>query len=453
VASSHTSQRLRVSFDEPRLIPNAGLLLPAILAQRLDLVRLIDEQVDLGKAVGRAHPGAKAMTLIASQLAGGDCISQADSLRAAGMEEVLGHRIFAPSTLGTFLRSFTYGHSRQLEKVSELALSRAWQLGLGPGDGPLTIDLDSTICETYGEQKQGAQRRTYAKVRGYHPFLAIGAGSGVESGEILHWSLRGGRASPHRGAARFCTETLKRVRRAGARGALVVRGDSGFYTAELVGACRAQGVQFSITARQYGSVVKAIAEIPEAAWSPIPWAPGGSAEVAETDYLAFANSHHGKAQAVATRLIVRRDQKQQPKGQLQLPGLYDYHAFITDRTGPVLELEAEHRGHAVVENQIRELKYDLALNHLPSGRFAANAVWLALTALAHNLAHWVAQLALERQPLTVKTVRRCFFSVPGRLVRSGRRRRLRLPSYWPWARQFLRALERLRPQRSAQLLT
>jgi hypothetical protein len=363
------------------------------------------------------------------------------------METVLGHRVLAPSTLGTFLRSFSYGHSRQFNRVAELALTRAWELGLGPLEGgQLTIDLDSTICETFGRHKQGAGR-TYAKVHGYQPFLA----SSAESGEILHWSLRGGSANPHRGAARFLTETLKKVRRAGARGGLVVRADSGFYTEDLVWACRTQGAHFSITARQYNSVTRAIAQIPEAAWSSIPWAEG-SAEVAETSYLAFANSHHGRGQSIPTRLIVRRVQQRERDGQTWLPGLYDYHAFITDRPGPALELEAEHRQHAVVENQIRELKYDLGLNHLPSGRFAANAVWLALNAIAHNLAQWVARLGLELPQATVRTLRRRFFSVPGRLVRSGRRLRLRLPHYWHWANQFLSALDRLRPQKSAPLL-
>jgi hypothetical protein len=437
VASSHTSQRLQVSFDDRRVIAHAGLLLPARLAQRLGLAELIEEQVDLGEAAGRAHVGAKAMTLIASLLVGGDCIEEAGNLRAPGMEKVLGHRILAPSTLGTFLRSFTYGHSRQFQRVGELALARAWQLGVGPGDGQLTIDLDSTICETYGRQKQGAGR-TYSRVRGFHPLLATSA----ETEDILHWGLRGGNASPQRGAARFLTETLRRVRRAGARGPLVVRGDSGFYIEALIRACRAQGAQFSITARQYAPVTRAIGQIPEESWSPIPWA-DGRAEVAETAYLAFANSHHGRGQGISTRLIVRRVEQRERHGQTQLPGLYDYQAFISDRPGSALELEAEHRQHAVVENRIRELKYDLGLNHLPSGRFAANAVWLALNALAHNLAHWLARLSLRTPRATVKTLRRWLFSMPGRLVRSGRRLSLRLPGYWRWARQFRTALDRL----------
>jgi hypothetical protein len=441
VASSHTSQSLSITFDDRRVISHAGLVLTSQLAASLGLRELIEQHVDLGKAVGHAHVADKTMTLLASLLVGGECIDDAAALRAPGLETVLGHRVLAPSTLGTFLRSFRYGHSRQLDLVSGSALKRAWELGAGPGEGPLTIDLDTTICETYGLQKQGADR-TYAKgVKGYQPFLATRA----EGGEVLHSRLRRGSANSHRGAAHFTIETLNRVRRAGASGPIVVRADSGFYAEEVVWACRDRGVRFSITIRQYANVQATINQIPESDWTPVPWAEG-SAEVAETQYLAFANSHRaGLHRALPTRLIVRRVQKESKPNQPWLPGLgYEYQAFITDREGTASELEADHRRHAVVENEIRELKYDLALNHMPSGSFAANAVWLALNVIAHNLCHWLARLGLGQAGPTIKTLRRRLLSIPGRLACSGRRQLLRLPSHWPWAAQFLTALNRIR---------
>jgi Transposase DDE domain group 1 len=440
VASSHTSQHLNVVFDDLRVIGDAGLLLPASLAEQLGVGALFDRHVSLGRRAGRAHVGAKALTVVAALLAGADSIEEAGTLRLPGMEQVLGHRAPAASTLGTFLRSFELANIGQLEQVAEQLLGRAWQAVGGHGEGRLTIDLDSTICETYGLKKQGARQVNYAKVRGYQPFLAVAA----ESDEVLNCRLRSGNAGSHRGAAHFLEQTLHRVRRSGARGEIVVRADSGFYTEKLVHACQRHDARFSITARLYKNLQKLIHELPESAWTPIPWA-GGRAAVAETSYLAFANSHRsGRHRAVTTRLIVRRVESFSGD-QLLLPGLgYAYHAFITDREGDALELEAEHRRHAVIENTIRQLKYDLGLNHMPSGRFAANAAWLHLNVLAHNLGRWLAKAGLGRLAVTVKTLRRRLFSVPGRVVRSGRRDWLRLPRHWPWAPEFEAVLGRLR---------
>jgi hypothetical protein len=441
VQSSHTLRSLHVAFDERRLVADAGLLLPSALACQLGLAELFEQHVDLGQAAGHAHVAAKAMTLIASLLGGGDCIDDANALRAGSCEAVLGHKVLAASTLGTFLRSFTWGHSKQLDLVSAELLGRAWGAGAGPGDAPFTIDLDSTICETYGLQKQGAKQVNYANIRGYHPLLAIAAGQG----EVLHARLRGGTANSSKGAASFLKETLRRVRRAGATGSLLVRADSGFYTEEVVRTCRRQEARFSITARLFPKLSRRIAEVPEADWRPIPW-PDGSAELAEIPYLAFANTHHGgsSGSGIPVRLMVRRTQ---PKAgtQLHLQGiLYRYQAFITDQEGDALVLEADHRRHAVVENAIRELKYGVGLNHLPSGRFGANAAWLALNLIAHNLMRWIGRLGLQDGSLNAKTLRRRLFSVPARLVRSGRRWQLRLPHRWPWERQFLAALQRIR---------
>ena len=289
--------RIRILFDDHRLVANAGLLLPATLARHLGLRELVDHHLDLGGAPGRANTGDKMLTLVASALAGGDCIDAADALRAGGTVGVLGCVVKAPSTLGTFLRSFRWGHVRQLDRVSRQLLARAWAAGAGPGDSPLTIDLDSTICETYGLAKEGARHHGYTGARGYHPLLAIAAGTG----EVLMSRLREGRANTARGAAHFLRETVGRVRYGGARGQLTVRADSGFYAHTVVAACREMDVRFSITIRQRASLRDLIEAIPEEDWTPIPYWMDGAADVAETTYIPFQT----KPDAAPVRLIVR----------------------------------------------------------------------------------------------------------------------------------------------------
>ena len=259
--------------------------------------------------------------------------------------------------------------------------------------------------------------------------------------------LREGRANTARGAAHFLRETVSRVRYGGASGQLTMRADSGFYTHAVVSACRETNVRFSITIRQHKSLRNLIEAIPEDAWTPIPYWMDGAADVAETTYTPFQSG----PDAAPVRLIVRRV-KPTPGSQLALFASYSYHGFITDREGETLELEADHRRHAEIENAIRDpassagqaLKYGVGLNHLPSGRFAANGAWLAVQVLAHNLARWTARLGLGEQIVTTKTLRRRFFSLAGRLTHSARRLTLHLPQRWPWETQFSRALARLR---------
>ncbi len=252
--------------------------------------------------------------------------------------------------------------------------------------------------------------------------------------------LREGRANTARGAAHFLRETLGRVRYAGATGQLTVRADSGFYTHGVAAVCRKMDVRFSITIRQHQSLHHLIEAIPEDAWTPIPYWMEGAAAVAQTTYVPF-QSEPG---AAPVRLIVRRV-KPTPGSQLALFARYSYHGFITGRDGETLELEADHRRHAEIENAIRDLKYGVGLNHLPSGRFAANGAWLAVQLMAHNLARWTARTGLGEQiVMTTKTLRRRFFGLVGRLTRSARRLTLHLPRRWPWETQFSRALARLR---------
>ena len=433
--SSHSLDRLDTAFDDDRLVPDAGLILPATLAHHLGLKALVDEHLDLGSKPGRANVGDKLLTLVMSALAGGDHIDHANALRAGGTGRVLGFRVKAASTLGTFLRSFRWGHVRQLDAVSRELLARAWAVGAGPGSEPLTIDLDSTIVETYGLAKQGARHHAYSGVRGYHPLIAVVAGTG----EVLMARLREGRANSGRGAGHFLRETVGRVRHAGATGPLTLRADSGFYSHAVVATCRGLKVRYSVTVRQHRSLRALIEAIPEEAWMPIPYWIEGGADVAETTYTPFADQRG----AVPVRLIVRRV-RPTPGSQLALFATYDYHAFITDRDGETLELEDDHRRHAEVENAIRDLKEGVGLDHLPSGRFAANGAWLAIAVMAHNVSRWTARLGLGEGIVTTRSLRRRLFGLPGRLTRSARRLTLHLPARWPWAERFLAGLARLR---------
>ena len=233
---------------------------------------------------------------------------------------------------------------------------------------------------------------------------------------MLMSRLREGRANTARGAAHFLRETVGRVRYGGARGQLTVRADSGFYTHAIVAVCRKMDVRYSITVRQHARLRNIIEAIPETDWTPIPYWMDGAADVAETIYVPFQD----EPDAAPVRLIVRRV-KPTPGSQLALFASYSYHGFITDRDGDTLELEADHRRHAEIENAIRDLKYGVGLNHLPSGRFAANAAWLAVQVMAHNLARWTARIGLGEQVVTTKTLRRRVFSTAGQLTRSARR--------------------------------
>jgi hypothetical protein len=438
MGSSHSLDALAVQFDDPNLVANAGLILPATLAQHLGLEDLYRAHVHLGDAPGRANVGIKAMTLIHSAMVGGECIDDTDVLRAGPTDVMLGHALRAPSTVGTFLRSFCWGDVRSLDRVSRVALGRAWSAGAGPRGDVLKIDLDSSICETYGLAKEGGSRFCYNHKRGYHPMVA------VAEDQVLHARLRGGPANSGRGAKSFLAECFARVREAGYEGSIVLRADSGFYNHFVTGACDRAGVRWSITAKMSPGLQKIMAAIPEEDWVPIPYFMEGAA-VAETTYTPFAT----RKGARAVRLIVRRVPPT-PGSQLALYVEYSYHPFVTNRPGEMLALEADHRAHAEVEATIRDLKYGMGLNHLPSGRFGANGAWLAFNVMAHNLTRWAAAIALgDSEPMTTKTFRRRLVGLPGRLARSGRRLTLHLPEHWPWEEQFVGALALLRGIRLA----
>jgi Transposase DDE domain group 1 len=434
---SRAIDRVEATFDDETLVADAGLIVPATLMVRLGLEALVNDMVRLVGRVGGAAPGRKVLTLVAAILAGASHIDHANRLRAGATQAVLPFRVMAPSTLGTFLRAFTFGHIRQLDRVIAETIRRAWSVGAGPGEGPMTIDLDSTICEVHGKAKHGAAYG-YTKVFGYHPLLATRA----DTGEVLHARLRKG--SSQRGAKRFVEELIARVRRGGASGALTLRADSGFFSWELIKTLNRLGVGWSITVSQNRSVRKAIAAINDSDWIDIAYPDGGHAQVAETTYITGGGTTKRRARHV--RLVVRRTRLTDP-AQAQLWPDWRHHAFITNVELGTVAVDELHRDHATVELAIRDLKQGAGLEHCPSGRFFANAAWLGCAVLAHNLIRWTARLGdvHPHTKLTVaRTIRSRLLAIPGRLVNHGRRWRLRLPARWPWADSFNTALDRIR---------
>jgi hypothetical protein len=419
------SDATRVLFDDERAVANAGVLLPAVLADRLGIEAVVNRVVDLGEREGGANPGRKVMTLVSAMCLGADCIDDCDVLRSGQTRAVLGHAVAAPSTLGTFLRGFTFGHVRQLDRVLAETLSRAWAVGAGPGDGRLVVDVDSFVGEVYGYDKQGAGYG-YTHKRGYHPILATRA----QTGEVLHIRARKGSANTSRGALRFVQELIPRLARAGASGPKLLRADSGFENKKITARLQAAGWTYSIGARQHKHIKAAITQIPEPDWQPL-------ADYPETGEAQIAQTMLG-----AQRLIVRRTRLL--GAQAELWPDWRHFAFLTNRTDPLETVEAEHRQHAVVELAIRDLK-DQALAHFPSGKFLANAAWTVIAALSHNLLRWTTLIGLPNTVIpTARTLRRRLLGVPGRLVRTARQVTLRMPARWPWETPFLTALERLR---------
>ena len=417
---------VRVAFDEERLISDAGLLVTATLAQRLGIEELVNESVWLDpRAPGAALPGRKVMSLVHGMLAGADSIDDMNVLRAGSTGMILGHRVMAPSTLGTFLRAFTFGHVRQLDRVLDVALARAWQAGAGPGDGPLVVDIDSFVGEVYGYQKQGASYG-YTKKLGYHPIAAVRA----DTGEVIHIRNRKGKANTQRGIARFIDELLARVRRAGHTGPVIIRADTGFENHKLFKELNKRGIEFSIGVKLSKTIRALIEQIPETDWATVADYPdGGQAQVAEAEFKGF-------------RLIVRRTRLTGKQADL-FPN-WRHHAFATNRALPALVADTDHRDHATIELAIRDL-IDQALAHFPSGRMHANSAWTVIAALAHNLGRWTTQIALPNRPVqTARSRRRQLLQIPARLTRTSRQWTLRMPARWPWQTDFTTVLDAIR---------
>jgi len=415
-----------VVFDEQRLISDAGLLLAATLSDRLGIEELVNESVWLGYRVpGAALPGRKVLSLVHGMLAGADSIDDMNVLRAGSTGVILGHRVMAPSTLGTFLRAFTFGHVRQLDHVFDQSLARVWEAGAGPGELPLVIDIDSFIGEVHGDDKQGASYG-YTRQLGYHPILAVR----TDTGEVLHIRNRKGKANTQRGAARFVDELLARVARAGHAGKIVIRADTGFENHKQFKTLDARGVEFSIGVKLSKTIRALIEQIPETDWVTIAEYPDtGQAQLAETKLGTW-------------RLIVRRTRL--VGAQAELFPDWRHHAFATNRTIPMLTADIDHRDHASIELVIRDLK-DQALAHFPSGQYHANSAWTVIAVLAHNLGRWITQIGLpDRSVQTARSRRRHLLQIPARLTRTSRTWTLRMPARWPWQHDFTTILDAIR---------
>lgn len=415
----------RVCFDDERVVSDAGVMLVATLAQRLGIEALAQDGVRLRRdRAGAANAGRKVMALLYAMVLGADSIDDCDVLRAGRTGRLLGGWIPAPSTLGTFLRAFTFGHVRQLDWLLGRSVERAWQAGAGPGDGRLVVDVDSFVGEVCGRLKRGASYG-YTRLLGYHPILATRA----DTREVLHIRMRKGSANTQKGMLRFCQELAARVDRAGARGEKLLRADSGFWNTKVFEYLEQSGWQYSIGVRNIKKIRGAVDTIDEGAWQQIDYPADGEAQIAETTYGD-------------RRLIVRRTRL--IGAQAELFPDWRHFCLITNRTQALIVVEAEHRDHAVVEQVIADLK-DQALAHFPSGDYDANAAWTVLAALAHNLLRWTQLLGLpDTTTRAARTLRRRLIAVPGRLTRHSRGWTLHLPARWPWHEDYTRALTRIR---------
>jgi hypothetical protein len=417
---------LNVVFDDERVVSDAGVVLVATLAERLGIEDRARRLVRLRRdRPGSANAGRKVMALVFAMLLGADSIDDCQVLRAGRTRRLLGGWVPAPSTLGTFLRAFTFGHVRQLDQLLGDTLARAWKAGAGPGTGRLVIDVDSFVGEVCGRLKQGASYG-YTKVLGYHPILATRA----DTREVLHIRLRKGSANTQKGMLRFTDELIARVGRAGATGVKLLRADSGFWSTKVFCRLETAGWEYSIGVRMIKQIKEIVAQVDERAWLTIEDYPkDGEAQIAETAYGG-------------RRLIVRRTRLL--GAQAELWPDWRHFCFVTNRTGPLVLVESEHRDHAVVEQVIADLK-DQALVHFPSGEFNANGAWTVIGALAHNLLRWTQQIGLPDTPVrAARTLRRWLLHVPGRLTRHGRAWTLHLPARWPWQGDYIAALARIR---------
>ncbi len=451
--ASHASSAVSASFDDPNLISCTGLVPAMALADACGLAGLV-----AGKLTAPS-PNAwlKVPALVAGMIAGADSIDDMDLLRHGGMGRLF-DGVRAPSTLGTFLRSFTFGHVRQLDSVAAgmlVALARATPVLTAAADQVCFLDVDDTIRATYGYAKQGAGYG-YSKVKGLNALIAT-LSTPDTAPVIAATRLRKGSSNSARGAARLVADALVTARKTGVAGLVILRADSAYYNHDVIAAARRAGAKFSVTARMDPAVKRAITTIDEAAWTPIHYPNAvwdeheqrlvSDAEVAEIRFTAFGSRR--KAERIDGRLIVRRVRRLNPKtvaaGQDELFATYRHHAVFTDSPMTMLQAETDHRQHAVIEQVNADLKSG-ALAHLPSGKFNANAAWLVLAAIAFNLTRAAGTLASPfHAKATGATIRRHLIGVPARLARSGRRLRLHLPTAWPWQGDWQNLFDALHP--------
>lgn len=451
--ASHT---IRPVFDDSNLVSAAGLVPVMRLAESAGLYDLLDDRL----SIDSANATSKATAVVGGMLAGADCIDDLDLLRHGAMGKLFGP-VRAPSTLGTFLRSFTHGHVQQLDAVATRLLAglarRDQGLLAGSQDprGIAFLDIDDTVRQVHGYAKQGAAHG-YTGVRGLNVQVTT-ISTPLAAPVITRARLRRGNVASATGAGRLLAQSITTARAAGVDSQILARADSAFYGHAFVGTAIRHQIWFSVTARMNPKVKATITAISEDSWTAIKYpkavwedddtVPGGGywvsdAEVAETEFVAFAGRR--KADHVQCRLVVRRVRRLQPAAsdgteQGTLFATYRHHAFITNSTLGTVEADERHRDHAVVEQVIAELKAN-ALAHLPSGSYPANAAWVAMAVIAFNLAR-AAAVAAGMAKARWATVRRKIINTPARLASTGRRLLLHLPTGWPWAQHWLRLHE------------
>jgi hypothetical protein len=453
VRLQHGAGTVRASFDDPNLVSCAGLEPSWRLAEMCDLAGIVAERLHVPTDKG-ANGAGKVSAIVAGMLTGADSIDDLDVIRHGGLPTLF-DGVYAPSTLGSFLRAFTHGHVRQLQAVARMFLVQlARRTPLLPSAGAVTfIDVDSLLRRMYGKKKQGVAFGP-AKVggyqvllRGYNPLVAT-ISTPHAAPVIAATQLRAGNAGSARGCATLVTEAINTTKAVLAtqlttlRGEIVVRADSAFYTGKFITACRKGGVRFSVTVRINPKVRRAITTtIPDDAWVEIEYPQPiwdedqrrfvSRAQIAETTYTAFEDTPN----EVTARLIVRRIpdlNKTTANDQGELFTVWRYHAAFTDSPFILVQAEVQHRGHAVIEQVFAEL-IDGPLAHLPSGIFDANNAWLTCVAIAHNLTRAAATLAGPRYATArPATIRRHLINIAGRISRHARSITIHLPQHWPW---------------------
>ena len=447
---SHKFSAGSAVFDDDHLVSCAGLVPVMTLAEQTGLGRLLGEKVHIAEPKiksGAVNPAPKLATLIAGMCAGADCIDDVDAVRSGGMKTLFGG-VYAPSTIGTLLREFTFGHARQLESVlREHLVALCERVDLLPGaDQRVFIDIDSLLRPVYGHAKQGASYG-HTKIagkqvlrKGLSPLATTISTPGCAP-LVAGMRLRAGKTGSGKGAGRMVAQAIGTVRAVSAHATILVRGDSMYGSRAVVGTCVRHGAQFSLAMTRNAAIERAIAAIPEAAWTPVRY-PGAvqdpdtgawisDAEVAEIAYTAFASS----SDRITARLVVRR-----VKDARYLDALFPvwrYHPFFTNTDLPVEAADITHRQHAIIETVFADL-IDGPLAHLPSGRFGANSAWILCAAIAHNLLRAAGVLAGDRHTRARgSTLRRKIINVAARLSRPQRRPMLHLPSHWPWSTHWL----------------
>ena len=447
---SHNFTSASAVFDDDNLVSCAGLVPVMRLAEQTGLSDLLADKVRIAEPrikSGAANPAPKLATLVAGMCAGADSIDDIDVVRAGGMKTLF-DGVYAPSTIGTLLREFSFGHARQLESVLAGHLAGLCErVELLPGaDVRAFLDIDSLLRPVYGHAKQGASYG-HTKIagkqilrKGLSP-LASTLSTDTAAPVIAGLRLRAGKSGSGKGAGRMVAQALTTARAAGATGQILVRGDSAYGSRAVITAARRGGAQFSLVWTKNSAVRAAIEAIAETAWTPVAY-PGAvrdpdtgdwvsDAEVAEIPYTAFAST----PDAVTARLIVRRVKDARYHDTL-FP-IWRYHPFFTDSTEPVADADITHRRHAIIETVFADL-IDGPLAHMPSGRFGANSAWVLCAAIAHNLLRAAGILAGEHHGVARgATLRRRIINIPARLARPQRRPVLHLPTHWPWTNAWL----------------